>query len=99
MTVTNGGNTVQVGGVVQLTEKDTIWKLLDVENQIGLTLTESRAMNPGCSVSGLYFSHPESKYFNVGKLGKDQVQDYATRKGWDLKKAIKWLSPNLGFDH
>ena len=81
------------------TEKDTIWKLLDVENQIGLTLTESRAMNPGCSVSGLYFSHPESKYFNVGKLGKDQVQDYATRKGWDLKKAIKWLSPNLGFDH
>ncbi|MBT5717428.1 MAG: methionine synthase, partial [Opitutae bacterium] len=80
------------------TEKDIIWKLLDVEKAIGLELTESRAMNPGCSVSGLYFSHPEAKYFNVGKLDKDQVEDYAKRKNWPFEEAIKWLRPNLGFD-
>ena len=80
------------------TEKDLIWNLLDVEKHIGLELTESRAMNPGCSVSGLYFSHPEAKYFNVGSLGRDQVEDYATRKGWTFEKAVKWLRPNLGFD-
>jgi len=80
------------------TEKDTIWKLLDVQNKIGLELTESRAMNPGCSVSGLYFAHPEAKYFNVGKLGRDQVEDYAKRKGWQKEEAFKWLRPNLGFD-
>ena len=80
------------------TEKDLIWELLDVKNQIGLELTESRAMNPGCSVSGLYFSNPQSRYFNVGSLGKDQVEDYASRKGWDLEQAVKWLRPNLGFD-
>jgi 5-methyltetrahydrofolate--homocysteine methyltransferase len=80
------------------TEKDLIWDLLDVEKHIGLELTESRAMNPGCSVSGLYFSHPEAKYFNVGSLGRDQVEDYATRKGWTFEKAVKWLRPNLGFD-
>ncbi|MEK9771967.1 MAG: methionine synthase [Opitutae bacterium] len=80
------------------TEKDLIWELLDVKNTIGLELTESRAMNPGCSVSGLYFSHPESRYFNVGSLGRDQVDDYAKRKGWDFEQAVKWLRPNLGFD-
>jgi 5-methyltetrahydrofolate--homocysteine methyltransferase len=80
------------------TEKDIIWKLLDVEKTIGLELTESRAMNPGCSVSGLYFAHPEAKYFNVGKLDKDQVEDYAKRKNWPIEDAMKWLSPNLGFD-
>jgi 5-methyltetrahydrofolate--homocysteine methyltransferase len=80
------------------TEKDIIWKLLDVEKTIGLELTESRAMNPGCSVSGLYFAHPEAKYFNVGKLDKDQVDDYAKRKNWPIEDAMKWLSPNLGFD-
>ena len=80
------------------TEKDLIWNLLDVEKHIGLELTESRAMNPGCSVSGLYFSHPEAKYFNVGSLGRDQVEDYAARKGWTFEKAVKWLRPNLGFD-
>ena len=80
------------------TEKDTIWKLLDVQNNIGLKLTESRAMNPGCSVSGLYFAHPKAKYFNVGKLGRDQVEDYAKRKGWQKEEAFKWLRPNLGFD-
>ena len=80
------------------TEKDIIWKLLDVEKTIGLELTESRAMNPGCSVSGLYFAHPEAKYFNVGKLDKDQVEDYAKRKNWPIEDAMKWLRPNLGFD-
>jgi 5-methyltetrahydrofolate--homocysteine methyltransferase len=80
------------------TEKDLIWDLLDAEKHIGLELTESRAMNPGCSVSGLYFSHPEAKYFNVGSLGRDQVEDYAARKGWTFEKAVKWLRPNLGFD-
>ncbi|HCY58235.1 MAG TPA: methionine synthase, partial [Opitutae bacterium] len=80
------------------TEKDTIWNLLNVEEKIGLELTESRAMNPGCSVSGLYFANPEAQYFNVGRLGRDQVEDYALRKGWNKKKAMKWLRPNLGFD-
>jgi 5-methyltetrahydrofolate--homocysteine methyltransferase len=80
------------------TEKDFIWELLKVRDTIGLELTESRAMNPGCSVSGLYFSHPDARYFNVGSLGRDQVEDYAKRKGWELKQAIKWLRPNLGFD-
>jgi len=72
--------------------------LLNAKDTIGLELTESRAMNPGCSVSGLYFSHPEARYFNVGSLGRDQVEDYAKRKGWETKQAIKWLRPNLGFD-
>ena len=80
------------------TEKDTIWHLMSVEQRIGLELTESRAMNPGCSVSGLYFSNPNARYFNVGSLGRDQVEDYARRKKWPREKAIKWLRPNLGFD-
>ena len=80
------------------TEKDTIWELLSVKEKIGLELTESRAMNPGCSVSGLYFSNPNARYFNVGSLGRDQVEDYAGRKEWSVDQAIKWLRPNLGFD-
>ena len=80
------------------TEKDTIWDLLSVKERIGLELTESRAMNPGCSVSGLYFSNANARYFNVGSLGRDQVEDYAQRKQWAVNKAIKWLRPNLGFD-
>lgn len=80
------------------TEKDMIWDLLSVKENIGLELTESRAMNPGCSVSGLYFSNPNARYFNVGSLGRDQVEDYARRKKWSVDKAIKWLRPNLGFD-
>ena len=80
------------------TEKDTIWDLLSVKEKIGLELTESRAMNPGCSVSGLYFSNPNARYFNVGSLGRDQVEDYAGRKEWSIDQAIKWLRPNLGFD-
>ena len=80
------------------TEKDTLWDLLDVENTIGIKLTESRAMWPGASVSGWYYSHPDSRYFVVGRIGKDQVEDYAKRKGWDLETAEKWLSPNLGYE-
>ena len=79
------------------TEKQKIWSLLDVEKQAGIELTESMAMWPGASVSGLYFSHPQSQYFVVGQIGRDQVEDYAKRKGWTVAEAEKWLSPNLGY--
>ena len=77
------------------TEKWTLWKLLDVENSTGIKLTESAAMWPGSSVSGLYFAHPQSKYFAVGKLYRDQLLDYQKRKGMDLGELEKWLGPNL----
>ena len=80
------------------TEKQTIWNLLDVEAHTGMGLTESMAMQPGASVSGLYFSHPESQYFVVGRVARDQVEDYAARKGWTLAEAERWLSPSLGYD-
>ena len=80
------------------TEKQTLWDLLDVEGNTGMKLTESMAMWPGASVSGIYFSHPESQYFVIGRLGQDQVADYAERKGWTLAQAERWLSPNLGYD-
>ena len=80
------------------TEKRTIWELLDVEANTGMGLTESMAMQPGASVSGIYLSHPESQYFVVGRLARDQVADYASRKGWTLAEAEKWLSPSLGYD-
>jgi len=80
------------------TEKRTLWDLLDVTAATGIELTESMAMWPGASVSGWYFSHPESQYFVVGRLGRDQVASYAERKGWTLAEAEKWLSPNLGYD-
>ncbi len=80
------------------TEKQVLWDLLDVETHTGMRLTESMAMWPGASVSGIYFSHPESQYFVVGRLGQDQVADYAERKGWTLAEAERWLSPNLGYD-
>ncbi|MBB3050081.1 5-methyltetrahydrofolate--homocysteine methyltransferase [Prauserella isguenensis] len=80
------------------TEKQTLWKLLDVENTTGIELTESMAMWPGAAVSGFYFSHPESRYFVVGRLGRDQVEDYAQRKGWSMAEAERWLSANLGYD-
>ncbi|HEY0890560.1 MAG TPA: methionine synthase [Nocardioides sp.] len=80
------------------TEKRTIWELLDVQANAGIELTESMAMWPGASVSGLYYSHPEAQYFVVGRLGRDQVADYAERKGWTLAEAERWLSPNLGYD-
>jgi 5-methyltetrahydrofolate--homocysteine methyltransferase len=79
------------------TEKGTLWKLLDVENQTGIQLTESFAMFPTAAVSGWYFSHPESRYFSVGKIGRDQVKDYASRKGWTMAETERWLSPNLGY--
>jgi 5-methyltetrahydrofolate--homocysteine methyltransferase len=80
------------------TEKRTLWQLLEVERQAGIHLTENFAMWPGSSVSGLYFSHPGSKYFAVGKLGRDQVGDYARRKGMPLGEAERWLGPHLGYD-
>ena len=80
------------------TEKALLWELLDVEAATGITLTESMAMLPGAAVSGWYFSHPQSQYFNVGRLGRDQVADYAERKGWTLTEAERWLSANLGYD-
>ncbi|MGA2180218.1 MAG: methionine synthase [Verrucomicrobiota bacterium] len=80
------------------TEKGTLWKLLDVEKQTGIKLTESFAMWPASSVSGLYFAHPESKYFAVGKLGRDQVLDYHLRKGMTLPEMERWLGPYLNYD-
>ncbi|WP_028638296.1 methionine synthase [Nocardioides sp. URHA0032] len=80
------------------TEKRTLWELLDVEAATGIELTDSMAMWPGAAVSGWYFSHPQSQYFVVGRLGRDQVADYAERKGWTLTEAERWLSANLGYD-
>jgi 5-methyltetrahydrofolate--homocysteine methyltransferase len=80
------------------TEKQTLWELLDVHASTGIELTESMAMWPGAAVSGWYFSHPQSQYFVVGRLGQDQVADYAKRKGWTLKEAERWLSSNLGYN-
>jgi 5-methyltetrahydrofolate--homocysteine methyltransferase len=75
-------------------EKATLWHLLDVENVIGVKLTESMAMWPASSVSGYYFAHPESKYFGLGKIKKDQIEDYAKRRNISLEQAEKWLAPN-----
>src|SRR5215217_497770 len=80
------------------TEKRTLWRLLEVENNAGIELTESCAMSPGAAVSGYYFSHPDSKYFGVAEIGRDQARDYAGRKDWTLEEAEKWLAPNLGYD-
>jgi len=80
------------------TEKRTLWELLDPENNVDLTLTESCAMSPGAAVSGYYFPHPDSTYFGVAEIGRDQAQDYADRKGMTLEEAEKWLSPNLAYD-
>ena len=79
------------------TEKGTLWGLLDVEAKTGIKLTESFAMWPGSSVSGFYFAHPESRYFAVGKLGADQIADYAKRKGMTLTEAERWLGPWLNY--
>ncbi len=80
------------------TEKPTLFALIDATRKAKIQLTESHAMWPAAAVSGLYFSHPESTYFAVGQLGKDQVEDYARRKEMDLKTAERWLAPNLGYD-
>ena len=80
------------------TEKWTLWKLLDVEAQTGIRLTDASAMWPGASVSGLYFAHPESKYFAVGKIGRDQVADYSRRKNMESHTVERWLGPCLDYD-
>lgn len=80
------------------TEKATLFKLLDCEKNIGVELTSSFAMYPASSVSGFYLSHPESVYFAVGRIARDQVADYAARKGWDMRTAERWLAPILNYD-
>jgi 5-methyltetrahydrofolate--homocysteine methyltransferase len=80
------------------TEKSTLFRLLDAAANTGIRLTESYAMYPASSVSGWYFSHPAARYFNVGKLGRDQVEDYARRKGLDLVAVERWLAPNLAYE-
>jgi 5-methyltetrahydrofolate--homocysteine methyltransferase len=80
------------------TEKGPLWQLLDVEANTGIRITESFAMWPGSSVSGLYFAHPEARYFTVGKLDRDQVADYRTRKGMTTSEVERWLAPNLNYD-
>jgi 5-methyltetrahydrofolate--homocysteine methyltransferase len=80
------------------TEKGQLWRLLDVEKTTGMRLTESFAMWPGSSVSGLYFAHPESRYFSLGKIDRDQVIDYHVRKGLSVAEVERWLGPNLGYD-
>jgi 5-methyltetrahydrofolate--homocysteine methyltransferase len=80
------------------TEKATVFNLLDAEQRTGVTLTESFAMWPGAAVCGLYFSHPDSHYFGVGKIERDQVEDYARRKGWSVAEAERWLMPILNYD-
>ncbi|WP_088340587.1 methionine synthase [Robiginitalea sediminis] len=76
-------------------EKKTLWKVLDVENQIGVRLTESLAMWPAASVSGYYFAHPQARYFGLGKITREQVEDYAERRRIPVEEALKWLQPNL----
>jgi len=80
------------------TEKGTLWRLLNVEANTGMQITESFAMWPGSSVSGLYFAHPESKYFTLGKIEREQVADYAERKGMSVAEVERWLGPNLNYD-
>ena len=80
------------------TEKGPLWQLLDVQKNTGMLITESFAMWPGSSVSGLYFAHPESRYFSLGKIDRDQVTDYAQRKGMSVAEVERWLGPNLNYD-
>jgi len=80
------------------TEKEILFDLMNVPDATGITLTEQLAMNPASSVSGLYFAHPEAKYFNLGDIKRDQVEDYARRKGMPVKKVEEWLGPNLAYE-
>jgi 5-methyltetrahydrofolate--homocysteine methyltransferase len=80
------------------TEKGQLWELLRVEAHTGMKLTESYAMWPGSSVSGLYFAHPQARYFSLGKIGRDQVEDYSRRKGMSMAEVERWLGPNLNYD-
>ena len=80
------------------TEKDVLWRLLSVRENIGLSLTENYAMSPAASVSGWYFSHPNARYFGLGKINRDQVDDYAKRKSMSLTEAEKWLASSLSYE-
>jgi 5-methyltetrahydrofolate--homocysteine methyltransferase len=80
------------------TEKSALFELLEVSRRTAIQLTESFAMMPAAAVSGWYFAHPQSRYFGVGKIGKDQVADYAVRKGMDLPTMERWLAPNLDYE-
>jgi 5-methyltetrahydrofolate--homocysteine methyltransferase len=80
------------------TEKRTLFDLLQVERSAGIVLTESCAMLPAAAVSGYYFGHPEARYFGVGRIGRDQAEDYARRKGMPVEDVERWLSPNLGYE-
>ncbi|RMF67269.1 MAG: methionine synthase, partial [Calditrichaeota bacterium] len=79
-------------------EKQTIWQVLEVEKNAGIQLTESYAMQPAAAVCGYYFAHPQAKYFSVGKIARDQVEDYARRKNLPIKEVEKWLRPNLAYE-
>jgi 5-methyltetrahydrofolate--homocysteine methyltransferase len=79
------------------TEKATLFTLLEATARSGVQLTESYAMTPGAAVSGLYFSHPQAHYFGVGRIDRDQAEDYAARKGWTVTQAERWLSPILAY--
>jgi 5-methyltetrahydrofolate--homocysteine methyltransferase len=80
------------------TEKLTLWKLMNIEKETKISLTESLAMLPAASVSGIYFAHPESSYFAVGKIGKDQIESYSSRKGMPVSEVEKWLAQNLNYE-
>jgi len=80
------------------TEKQVLWDMLDIEKQTGIMLTESMAMFPAASVSGFYFSHPNARYFGVGKIQKDQLHDLAARKGYSIEDMERWLMPNLAYE-
>jgi 5-methyltetrahydrofolate--homocysteine methyltransferase len=79
------------------TEKRTIWRLLEVEKHTGISLTESLAMYPAASVSGLYIGHPEGRYFGLGRIARDQVEDYARRKGQSVQETERWMASVLGY--
>jgi len=80
------------------TEKGTLWQLLDAQRNAGMSITEHYAMLPTAAVSGWYIAHPQARYFGVGDIGRDQVEDYARRKDWTLSQAERWLAPNLGYE-
>ncbi|HGG59477.1 MAG TPA: methionine synthase, partial [Gammaproteobacteria bacterium] len=80
------------------TEKASLWRLIEPDKRIGIELTESYAMRPGASVSGWYFAHPESRYYGLGKIQRDQVEEYAERKGMGIETVERWLAPVLGYD-
>ena len=81
------------------TEKGILWELIDPVSNAGISITESFAMVPTASVSGFYFAHPEARYFGTGKIARDQVEDYAARKGMSIEDTERWLAPVLGYDN